>query len=181
MTVKGNFYFWLSRALHWCLSLPWKFIPQLKRPQVPIQPCGSHAFNLPWGQRTQEAHKQEDHKISQLKTSGPLTHVAQLAGHRPTVRGTAGSIPGRDTCLGCRLGSRWGCVWEATDPCSLLHRSFFPSLLPPFSLSKNKYIKSFKKWKRKLQGCSDSSLQLDRAQDRAEDKGRFGKTSNRNT
>lgn len=24
-----------------------KIIPELKRPQVPIQPCGSHASNLP--------------------------------------------------------------------------------------------------------------------------------------
>ena len=50
--------------------------------------------------------------------------MAPLAGHHPTKRKVAGSIPGQGTCLSWGFGPWLGCLPEATDP------HFSPSLSP---------------------------------------------------
>ena len=55
--------------------------------------------------------------------------------------------PSQATCLGRRVGPQSGHIQEATDRClslTLIFLSLSPSLLPT-PLTKNKYIKSFKK------------------------------------
>ena len=62
--------------------------------------------------------------------------------HHPVNQKSAGSIPGRDTCLGCRLGHRLGHVGEATDGYFSFISMFLSfSLFLPSPLSKiNKYV-----------------------------------------
>ena len=66
-----------------------------------------------------------------------LTGVVQLVGHCPAKQKVTSSIPGQDTCLGCRFGPQSGCIREATT-----HWYFSPSVcpLPPHSKINEKIV-----------------------------------------
>ena len=69
-----------------------------------------------------------------------MAGVAQWIECRPVNQRVSCSIPSQGTCLGCRLGPQMGCM-RGNHILMFLSLSFsFPS-----PLSKNKYIKSFKK------------------------------------
>ena len=77
--------------------------------------------------------REETLEIVLVKPGTALVGVAQWIGSWSVNQRVTGSIPGQDTCLGCRPGPQWGaCERQPHVDVSLLSFSF------PSPLSKNK-------------------------------------------